>query len=245
MDLINIANNLPSGTINRSLIYLAAIQENKKFQQSSIYWLINKMIDEGILIRVGRNKYCVSNGKIIKKTYHYPFPEKLNEIVDVLAREYPLIQFQAWEAIQFNWFVNHQIAHNLFFVEVEKMTENSVYEFLRDHFPDTQVLLKPDLNTSNIYAVPDSIIVQNLITEAPVEKSNPHGVMLEKLLVDMFVDKKMKLFIEDSEYTDILQTSFDLYIIDESKLFRYARRRGAEQKIRNCIANHTNIQLHI
>lgn len=245
MDINKLVKRLPSGTIDRSIIYLAAIQENKQFQQSSVFWLINKMIDKGIIVRVGRNKYCVTTGNIIRQPYHYPFSSTLNNIVEVLAAKFPLIQFQAWEAIQFNWFVNHQIAHNLFFVEVEKLVENSVYEFLRDSFIDKQVLLKPSLNTSNIYAVPDSIIVQNLITESPADKSNPHGVMLEKLIVDMFVENKMSLFLEESEFPDILQNSFESFSIDESKLFRYARRRGAEQDIKNYITTKTNIQLHI
>lgn len=106
-------------------------------------------------------------------------------------------------------------------------------------------LSKPDAAACEIYAVSNTIIVQNLITEAPVDKSNPHGVVLEKLLVDMFADKKVKMFLEESEFASILENAFTSYIIDESKMFRYARRRGAEEKIRDFIVLNTNIQLHI
>ena len=244
MNLSNIVSHLPSGTIDKSSIYKAATQENHQFKMSSIFWLIRNMIDEGLLVKVGRNKYCAVNAGTSRKQYSYPFSNELQNIVTSLEANYPLMDFQAWEAFQFNYFANHQIAHNLFFIEVENMLETSIYEFLRDSY-NNQVLLKPDAAACEIYAVGNTIIVQNLITEAPVDKSNPHGVVLEKLLVDMFADKKVKMFLEESEFASILENAFTSYIIDESKMFRYARRRGAEEKIRDFIVLNTNIQLHI
>lgn len=164
MNLSNIVRHLPSGTIDKSSIYKAATQENHQFKMSSIFWLIRNMIDEGLLVKVGRNKYCAVNAGTSRKQYSYPFSNELQNIVTSLEANYPLMDFQAWEAFQFNYFANHQIAHNLFFIEVENMLETSIYEFLRDSY-NNQVLLKPDAAACEIYAVGNTIIVQNLITE--------------------------------------------------------------------------------
>lgn len=244
MDMKDLALALPTGTIDKETIYQAAIEKNTRLKTPSIYWLINNLIDQGLLIRVGRNKYCVTTADLKRKVYHHQFSATLQKIVDDVAEQFPLIQFQAWESIQFNRFANHQIAQNMFFIEVESMLESAVYEFLRE---DTthQVLLKPTMEICEVYAGNDTIIVQNLITETPVNQQAPHHVMLEKLLVDMFADKKMLLFLEESEFSAILEDAFHTYIIDESKMFRYARRRNIEDKIKEIIIGDTTIKLHV
>lgn len=244
MDIKELANTLPTGTIDKETLYQTAIQNHCQLKSSSIYWLINRLIDEGFLIRVGRNKYVVASDSVARKPYHHHFSDTLQSIVDKVATHFPLVIFQAWESTQFNRFANHQISQNLFFIEVENMLESAVYEFLRNE-SNEQVLLKPDLKTSEIYAVSNTIIVQNLITEAPTDPHEPHHVMLEKLLVDMFAEEKMRLFLEENEFCSILEEAFHTCVIDESKMFRYARRRHIEDKIKQCIAADTNIELHL
>lgn len=43
-----------------------------------------------------------------------------------------MLEFQMWELIQFNEFLNHQIAKNIIVVEVENMLEDSVFDTLRE-----------------------------------------------------------------------------------------------------------------
>lgn len=244
MNMKDLALALPEGTINKETIYQTAIEKNNRLKSPSIYWLINQLIDQGLLIRVGRNKYCVTAADSKRKVYHHQFSAALQKIIDDVAEQFPLIQFQAWEAIQFNRFANHQIAQNMFFIEVESMLESAVYEFLREN-TNHQVLLKPTIEICEIYAGSDTIIVQNLITEAPVDQQAPHHVMLEKLLVDLFADEKMQLFLETSEFSTILEDAFHTYVIDESKMFRYARRRNIADKIKKIITEDTTIKLHV
>ncbi len=244
MDTKDLVQALPAGTFNKETIYQTALENNSQLKLSSVYWLINKLIGQGLLIRVGRNKYCVTAANSKRKVYHYQFSAALQKIVDDVAEHFPLIQFQAWEAIQFNRFANHQIAQNLFFIEVESMLESAVYEFLREETKH-QVLLKPTMEICEVYAGSDTIIVQNLITETPVDQQAPHHVMLEKLLVDLFADEKLQLFLETSEFSTILEQAFHTYVIDESKMFRYARRRNIEDKIKRIIVEDTTIKLHV
>ena len=49
--------------------------------------------------------------------------------------------------------------------------------------------------------------------------------------------------ISEGEYATIFEDSFRKYAVDKSCMFRYARRRGAEKKIKEFIRNRTAVTL--
>ena len=243
MDFNELIKNITEDKyIDKSAIINAARTLNPDFSEKSIYWLLNQLMDSGLLTRVGRNKYVTKKEGRIFKQYKYQYSDKMQKIVLSLEAEFPLINFQAWESIQFNCFVNHQIAHNTIFIEVENQLENSVYEYLKNRF-NSNVLLKPDINLYNLYVSDEIIIVLNLITETPENKNNKHGIILEKLLVDMMTNKLITMFVSKSEYTNVFENAFSMYCIDESKLFRYAKRRNADKRIFEYITKNTKVNL--
>lgn len=244
MNLHSIAIQLPNEIISKEDLVDIVLQTGQSIQESSVYWLIRKLQNAGLLIKVGRNKYRASVDEQVKQRYHYQFSDGLQQIVNDIEQRFPLVDFQVWEAVQFNYFVNHLIAKNIYFVEVEGMLTQSVFEFLRPKY-DRNVLLKPDMNTCLTYVEENTIIVQDMVTETPVDRVFPHGVVLEKLLVDLLTEKKMVLFMEKHEFPHIYEDAFSTYIIDESKMFRYARRRAAEEKIREFIKEKTDIHLQL
>ena len=89
----------------------------------------------------------------------------------------------------------------------------------------------------------DAVIVEPLLTESPRSSQGPWQTGLEKLLVDLLTDKYLRSSISESEYPLIYETAFERYTVDERKLFRYARRRNAAQKIRQLIKDKTSIEL--
>ena len=97
--------------------------------------------------------------------------------------------------------------------------------------------------TLHLYRQDDAIIVEPLLTESPRSSQGPWQTGLEKLLVDLLTDKYLRSSISESEYPLIYETAFERYTVDERKLFRYARRRNAAQKIRQLIKDKTSIEL--
>lgn len=81
-----------------------------------------------------------------------------------------------------------------------------------------------------------------LISETPKPVMG-HSVTLEKLLVDLFSKKLTGKLISRSEYPGIYEGAFSRYSIDETKMFRYARRRHLESEIRTFIKEETNVEL--
>jgi hypothetical protein len=88
-----------------------------------------------------------------------------------------------------------------------------------DYFPDLQNL----------------IVVRELITEAPIQtiKKIP-TITIEKLLVDLFGDKEFE-YLQGNELFIIYKNAFDKYTVNESKLLRYASRKGKRGKISNLL----------
>ena len=140
-----------------------------------------------------------------------------------------------------NEFVNHLIAKNTVFIEVESMLEESVFNLLFDHYP--HVLLSPGVNEYYKYAGEETIVVRKLISEAPSCYGEYRQSPLEKILVDLFSRGLSGSIISRSEYPAIFEDSFKKYNINKAKLFRYARRRGVEQTIIDFIREKTDISL--
>lgn len=243
MDLNKIVTCIPKNRILQKEDFVQIVNTlDVNVSESSIYWLIRKMIENGFIMRVGRNQYRLLYDDMERKRYDYRPSKLLNALIDKLSDEYPLMEFQTWEAIQLNYFVNHQIAHNTLFVEVESMLEESVFEFLRAEYGGN-VLLRPNPELFGLYAMENTIVISNLITEAPVNKTNRHLVTSEKLLVDLMCNKIISMLVEKSEYPVIMEEMFMKYVIDESCLFRYARRRNAEARFREYLRQNTHVKL--
>ena len=65
------------------------------------------------------------------------------------------------------------------------------------------------------------------------------------MLVDIVNDKIIKSTFSESEYPQIFESVFDRYVIDESQMFRYARRRTSDKKIKELIKQETKIELRL
>ena len=198
---------------------------NPQYSERSVYWLLRKLQQEKQ-----------------KMPYTYEHSSEWNQIVSGIEKEYPLVDFQAWELIQLNEFVNHQIAHNTVFIEVEDMLEEAVFHTLKSKFPC--VLLFPSEETFYRYRSPEqTIVILKLISEAPKPVGQPYSAPLEKLLVDLFSRKLTGHLIERAEYPAVYEEAFSKYLIDQKKMFRYARRRGVEEEMKELIRTSTNIKL--
>ena len=173
-----------------------------------------------------------------KELYTYNHSYEYLEVEEKITDRYPLLEFQMWELIQFNEFLNHQIAKNIIVVEVENMLEDSVFDTLRELYPN--VFISPRIEQYHRYkGKEDNIVVLKLISETPKPRDG-HSSILEKLLVDLFSNKFTGRLIERSEYPAIFEDAFSKYYLDESKMFRYVRRRNVESQIKEFMKENAN-----
>ena len=212
-----------------------------KYSERSVYWLLHKLEEIGKLQNIGKNSYYVLGEKSPKPDYNFSHSDIMNEVVRKIETEYPLVEFQVWELIQMNEFVNHQIAKNALFIEVENMLEESIFNMLSNTYH--RILLCPTSEIFYTYVDENVIVIQKLLTETPKPLPGTKSCCIEKLLVDLFSKKLTGQLIQRAEYIAVYENAFDRYKIGERKLFRYARRRNLEEEIRDFITKKTKIRL--
>ncbi len=204
--------------------------------------IFQKLLNEGSIIRVGRNAYCVASPDV--STYSYVYTQLAVDVANSIKDNHPYLNFSIFEMVQMNEFVNHQIAHNIIFVPVESDIGDFVFDTLKGKYPG-KVLINPTTEIFHRYWYDNMVVIERLITEAPMGNSEHWHTGLEKMLVDIVADQLIKESFSETEYPNIFKGAFERYAIDESRLFRYAKRRGAEKKIRAIITEQTDVQLRV
>ncbi len=197
---------------------------NPDLSVNTYRWDINHMVRDRILVHQGYNKYSLSDdSKLIE--YQPVYSDMSKELIELISKEYPYVRFTVFETALMNEFLNHMIAQNTVFIQTEKESSIFLFRFLQDkNFK--KIMFRPDRKDYDLYWEKDCIIINDMITEAPLNKNNPHSITLEKMLVDMYADKIISLSYSKSEYPDIIEQAEGKYLFDKTKLLRYARRRN-------------------
>jgi hypothetical protein len=193
----------------------------------------------GILKRIGRGKFETGEGK----NYTPEISPKLKTIYSKLKEEFPYLKFCVWRTSALNEFMLHQSGNFYVFVEVEKGATQSIFYFLKE--ANYSVFIDPTNDLLDKYLPPnkDSIIVTTLVTEAPIQ--NIEGIntsSLEKMLVDIFCDNVIFSAHQGVEMRTIFQEAFSKYTINESRMFRYADRRGKKESFKDYINATANLR---
>ncbi len=234
---------LPSGEVfNKNAFRKTVHSIYPDCSEASINWMLVTLRRQGNLASVGAGKYYrIPQDAPGKKQYSYPHSPEYLGLEKEITKTYPLVNYQMWELIQMNDFVNHQISKNVIFIDVEAMLVDSVYELLREKYP--YAMIQPTYDTFYKQRAPETdIVVQKLISEAPAPDSD-HSCVIEKLLVDLLSKKLSGSLIERSEYPRIYEDVFRKYNIDETRMFRYAKRRHLYDSLISFIKEKTDIQL--
>lgn len=200
------------------------------------------------IVPVDRGIYRFPNAnnilQVLKK-FTPSFSNELRQIDQVVKSEFPYADYLVWETRLLHEFMQHQPGQSQVILETDKEVSEAVFNFLNARFLGT-VFLQPDRLTFERYILPrsDSIIVTHLYTQAPLQKvegiSTPR---LEKILVDVFANEDIFYIFHGEELAHIFETAFEKYQVSQKAIFRYAKRRKIDQKIREFMQKKTKIHL--
>lgn len=221
--------------------FLSACQKSGcELAESTLRRKLRELVQRGEVIRVGRNAYCIPSEAV--RPYSYQYSDDAVCLASTVHENYPLVAFSIFELVQLNEFINHLLAHNILFLSVENEAVEFVFDTLKQQYPG-KVLLNPTPELYQQYWYDGMIVIDRLVTEAPKGYPEPWNTCLEKMLVDLLSNPIILESVSESEYPAILEDAFAKYGIDESCLFRYAKRRGAERRLKKLIRHQTNIKL--
>ncbi|MBQ7433476.1 MAG: hypothetical protein IJV50_08500 [Lachnospiraceae bacterium] len=223
-------NDLQHGQIYRRADIVSILKkENNGLSENSYIWAVGNLVKLGLLQHEGRNRYSLSDGKQ-KDVYSPLYSETTKVIRDKVNNKYPLIGFTMFESALLNEFLNHQIARNTIFIQVERDVGAFVFDFLRGDM-EGMVMYRPSRKEYSRYWQPGSVVVLDWTSEAPLFSDCPHDITIEKMLVDIFCDKTIQLTYSKAEYKTVVDTAYERYRVDTVRLLRYARRRNKENEI--------------
>jgi hypothetical protein len=213
----------------------------EKIKRSTVDWRIYELTKLGILHRVGRGTYSLS------ETHHFK-PEvsrSLKLLFGIVKNQFPYLNICVWNTKLINEFMLHQPGRFYTLIEVDKDAMESVFYELKDQGRD--VFLNPSEEVLSKYVISkkDPIIITSLITEAPLEEIDKvKTASLEKVLVDICSNETLFSSQKGAELTWIYETAFEKYTISEAKLLRYARRRNKKEVVEQLIKNQRNGNKH-
>ena len=97
-----------------------------------------------------------------------------------------------------------------------------MFEELNEKY-ERKVFIDPTLELFHRYMTDDMIVIDKLPSEAPKGRTEFWHTDLEKLLVDTMNDEIIGSTFDKAELQTVFENAFENYIVDESRLFRYAR----------------------
>ena len=178
-------------------------RDNENISESTFRWLLYNLRIQGRLFRVGFDEYSVSK-PIVLPEYHPFYTDDVMRVKNLLESKYPEMSFVMFESVALNEFLNHQIAQNTVFVQVEKDVSTYIFDILKRE-TGGMVLYKPNNAEFSKYWTRGCIVVLELISQAPLSTIRPHEITMEKMLVDIIADKSIKATYSPSELPEIFK----------------------------------------
>lgn len=230
-----------ASVMDRQELYAITTEVNPEFKDTLFRNMLEKLMENGDLVRVGRNQYRKKDATNSKVAYKNQYSTEAQKIVEKLQNEFPLLEYRIWELCWLNEFWNHQIAQNKIFVEVEHVGCDFVYTELSEEYSG-RILLRPTEKELYRYGGADTVIVDRMVSEAP-KGQEAYNTPLEKIIVDLFANKRLRGMVHDGEYANAIADMFDKYYIDQVKLFRYASRRSKKEEIYSFLTKEAKVEI--
>ena len=95
--------------------------------KNTYQWAINSMIQNKSLMKQGYDSYTLSSD-YEKKEYIPDYSDASKKLIEIIAKSFPYVRFTVFETVLMNDFLNHLIAQNTIFIQIEK--NSSIFVFV-------------------------------------------------------------------------------------------------------------------
>lgn len=197
-------------------------------ERTRLNWYLARMAEDGKIVRIGHGVYAVAGGKKLFRPEPGP---KAAGLYRRFSEAFPEVGMCVYEGPWLFPLMHHLPSNQVTYIEVEKDIAESVFHALQDE--GETVFLRPDADLIYKYVNMDAgaVFVKHLTSESPLQSVGGVRIpTLEKLLVDVYCDPDF-FYLQGAEYNRIMHSARTLYVINLSRLLRYARRRNVAEAI--------------
>jgi hypothetical protein len=208
-------------------------------KETTFRWRIYELKVKKIIVSISRGMYTLS----YKPFFRPEVDEIETKIYKKLKKQFPDLKQCIWNTKFINEFMLHIPSKYITILEVEKVAIEPVYELLKEQ-KIRNIYIEPEEKEIEryVYETDTAIILQSLISKAPTQKVKQVSTStIEKIIVDLYCDKKLLGAYQGSELTYIINNAYNRYAIDFTKMFAYAKRRRREADLMEFLIQETDI----
>lgn len=226
-------------SFSREALYNFYLQFEPELKETTFRWRIYNLKEKKLIRPISRTDFTL----LYKPVFKPDIGEAEQKIFALIQKGFKELKKSILSTRIINEFMLHQPVRFFILVEVEKEALESVFYYLKDN-GIRNVFLQPEEKELQRYAneLDNAIILQSLVSKAPLQTvKKVSTTTLEKLLVDLFCDKKLFYTYQGSEMIFIFNNAYRRYSIDFTKLFSYAQRRNRETGLMDFLTDKTDI----
>ncbi|MDR2822233.1 MAG: hypothetical protein LBV58_01595 [Acholeplasmatales bacterium] len=204
-----------------------------------------ELFTNNIIYRLN-SMYYKFNDKLVNFKYQYCKIDNL--IKESIENKFPDMEVCIWSTNFLSSFMNLQPYVSYTFIEVNSFYVEFLFEYLKGIYDN--VFINPDERELFHYSKGDNpIIIRKLPLRSPLDKqytgnigsitkkskskSNVFNLKIEKLIVDIFIDKDKILIYEDLDF--IIRELLKVYCVNFVKLLSYASYRNVRDELEDYI----------
>lgn len=230
-------------SFSREELFAFYKQIKPEIKETTFRWIIFNLKKQQVISSVSKGRFTFSF-----KPAFMPEPDKTEKkIFSSIEKQFPTLRFCIWSTRILSEFMLHIPAKHLTIIQAEKEALEPVYDFLKEQKMG-DIFVRPEKKEIEryIYESNKAIVLLPLVSKSPVQKIKPIiTITLEKLIVDLYSDKKNFAAFQGNELAHIINTAYNRYAIDFTTLLYYAKRRKKDIELREFLKNKTNIPKNI
>ena len=200
------------------------LEEKPDLSASAFRWTLYNLLQEQKIFRVDYDTYITEKPQVLP-IYKPYYSDNAKALTKTMTERFPQVNFVIFESVLLNEFLNHQIAQNTIYVQIEKDVSSYIFDNLKEEHAGN-VLYKPGKMDFDRYWTRDCVVVMDLISQAPLSQEKSHEITIEKMLVDIVAEKSIAAVFSPSEIPLVYENAMRSYQVDRRKMNRYAGRRG-------------------
>jgi len=186
-----------------------------------------RMRKDGIIYNAGRGWYST-----LEQEFELD-KKPVMEIIDLISRDFPLLEFSCWSTEQLKAFFHHLPTQFVVFIFSGRDYLESLNDNLENY--DYNVFINPLKSEAEkfIRFKEQTIIIRPSIISG--EPKDEHFSKIEKIIVDLHMEIKKVNLMDREEYKRVVSNIFHNSRINVADMLEYAERRGIRDKIENFV----------